>query len=163
MPSYPRPRAPSSPTLHPPQASDVLRQLLDPASKQGAALRKPLPGGRAPSLPDLFSIGQFVRCTVIGLGGGGDGDGDADGGGGKKGQVRLSLRLKRLCDGAGPGALAAGRCVPAVVRSAEDHVYTLTFGVKVRPPRPHRGRCTVQGLQRTTPQLVAPCLTLHRS
>ncbi|GBF92560.1 hypothetical protein Rsub_05174 [Raphidocelis subcapitata] len=113
--------------VEPDEASDALRQMLDPASKQGAALRKPLPGGRAPSLPDLFSIGQFVRCTVIGLGGGDAGD---DGGGGKKARVRLSLRLRRLCEGSGPGALAAGRCVPAVVRSSEDHVYTLAFGVK---------------------------------
>lgn len=57
-----------------PQASDVLRQMLDPASKPGAALRKALPGGRPPALPDLFSIGQYVRTTIIGLGSSGDDD-----------------------------------------------------------------------------------------
>lgn len=46
--------------------------------------------------------------------------------------ITLSLRLKRLCDGQGADALAPGRCVPAVVKSVEDHVYTLGFGIKVR-------------------------------
>jgi rRNA biogenesis protein RRP5 len=101
--------------------------MLDPASKPGATMRKAFPGGRAPELPDLFSIGQYVRCVVTALGSS-DGDGE---GGGKKGKVQLSLRLRRLCEGQGPDALAAGRCVPAVVRSAEDHVYTLAFGIKV--------------------------------
>lgn len=119
-------------TVAPDEASDVLRQMLDAGSKQGAALRKALPGGRAPALPELFSVGQYVRAVVIGLGGSG---GDDDGGsGGKKGgsgkAIALSLRLRRVCEGAGAGALALGRCVPAVVKSAEDHVYALGFGVK---------------------------------
>jgi hypothetical protein len=119
--------APAPPPSNRPQASDALRQMLDPESKPGATLRKGLPSRRPPALPELFSIGQYVRCAVIGLGGGEDGAG-----GGKRGGVRLSLRLKRVCEGLGPDALAAGRCVPAVVRTAEDHVYTLAFGIKVR-------------------------------
>jgi hypothetical protein len=102
--------------------------MLDPDSKPGAAMRKAFPGGRAPALPDLFSIGQFVRCTIIKLGG----EGDDDEAGGRRGKVSLSLRLRRLCEGQGAEALAVGRCVPAVVKSVEDHVYTLGFGIKVR-------------------------------
>jgi rRNA biogenesis protein RRP5 len=119
------------PAIHAPtpQASDALRQMLDPDSKPGAALRKAFPGGRPPALPELFSIGQYVRCAVIGLGGGDD---DA---GGRRGRVQLSLRLKKLCEGLGADALASGRCVPAVVRTAEDHVYTLGFGIKVQTRR----------------------------
>ncbi len=47
-----------------PQASDVLRDLLRPASQRGAALRASLPGGVVPTLPQLFRVGQFVRCVV---------------------------------------------------------------------------------------------------
>jgi len=112
-----------------PQASDALRQMLDPTSKPGATMRKSFPSARAPPFSDLFSIGQYVRCTVIGLGGGTD---DDEAAGGRRGKVALSLRLKRLCEGMGGEALAVGRCVPAVVKSAEDHVYTLGFGIKVR-------------------------------
>lgn len=117
-----------------PQASDALRQMLDPDSKPGAAMRKHLPAARAPALPDLFAIGQFVRCSVVRLGGDAEDDGGGSGGGGgggKKGRVQLSLRLKRVCEGVGQEGLSVGRCVPAVVRSVEDRVYTLSFGIKV--------------------------------
>jgi hypothetical protein len=112
--------------------------MLDAASKPGAAMRKALPGGRAPELPDLFSIGQYVRCVVSALpssAGGGE-EGSGEGGGKRAPRVGLSLRLRRLCEGLGPEALALGRCVPAVVRSVEDHVYTLGFGVKARRRAP---------------------------
>lgn len=50
------------------QASDVLAQMLDPASKAGAALRLARGDEPLPSLPQLFYAGQFVRCEVIALG-----------------------------------------------------------------------------------------------
>jgi hypothetical protein len=49
------------------QASDVLALMLDPSSKRGAALRAAMPGGVPPALPQLFSVGQFVRCVVAQL------------------------------------------------------------------------------------------------
>jgi hypothetical protein len=59
------------------QASDVLALMLDLSSKRGAALRAAMPGGVPPALPQLFSVGQFVRCVVAQLtttAGGGDQD-----------------------------------------------------------------------------------------
>jgi hypothetical protein len=41
--------------------------MLDPSSKRGAALRAAMPGGAPPALPQLFSVGQFVRCVVAQL------------------------------------------------------------------------------------------------
>jgi hypothetical protein len=41
--------------------------MLDRSSKRGAALRAAMPNGAAPSLPQLFSVGQFVRCVVAQL------------------------------------------------------------------------------------------------
>lgn len=106
--------------------------MLDADSKAGAALRKAC-GGRAPPLPSLFSVGQYVRCVVTHLGGGGDEGGGAAAGedGPGRRRVGLSLRLRKLWQGAGAEALARGRCVPAVVMSVQDHVYTLGFGIKV--------------------------------
>jgi hypothetical protein len=45
----------------------VLALMLDASSKRGAALRAALPGGTPPALPQLFSVGQFVRCVVAQL------------------------------------------------------------------------------------------------
>ena len=59
-------------------------------------------------------------------------------------RILLSLRLKSLLGsgsssssssgaaGLGPEALVAGQVLPAVVKSVEDHGYSLTFGIKVR-------------------------------
>lgn len=54
-----------------PQASDVLAQMLDPKSKNGAALRAAA-GGAAPPLTALFAPGQFVRGVVIKVNDGGE-------------------------------------------------------------------------------------------
>ncbi len=54
------------------------------------------------------------------------------GAGAPKKAVQLSLRLRKLCAGLGPATLHEGAVVPACVRSAEDHGYTLDLGVKVR-------------------------------
>jgi hypothetical protein len=61
------------------QASDVLAALLGPksSSKHSGALRAT--GGTPPSLPQLFSVGQYVRCVVRELPGGGEGDTAAGG------------------------------------------------------------------------------------
>jgi hypothetical protein len=40
--------------------------MLDTTSKTGQALLAAA-GGTVPSLPELFSVGQFVRCVVVGL------------------------------------------------------------------------------------------------
>ena len=48
-----------------------------------------------------------------------------------KKSIQLSLRLKRLCKGLSAAALQQGAVVPASVRSAEDHGYTLDLGIKV--------------------------------
>jgi hypothetical protein len=51
-------------------------------------------------------------------------------------RILLSLRLKPLLGSSSSsssgGALLPGQVVPAVVRSVEDHGYSLTFGIKVR-------------------------------
>ena len=99
----------------------MLHALLSGKSGAGAQ--------QAPSLTQLFHVGQFVRCIVTSLGGGGD-----DGGVASRKSVGLSLRLRKVMAGQEGGAgavLVAGAAVPAVVRSAEDHGFTLGFGIKV--------------------------------
>uniref|UniRef100_A0A383V4G5 S1 motif domain-containing protein n=1 Tax=Tetradesmus obliquus TaxID=3088 RepID=A0A383V4G5_TETOB len=143
-------------TVAPEEASDVLSLMLDSSSKRGAALRAAMPRGTPPSLPQLFSVGQFVRCVVAGLSStaGGEADeaaaaADAGAGGSRKARpaskrIALSLRLKALAgssssskggsssssSGLGPEALLPGQVLPAVVRSVEDRGYSLTFGIK---------------------------------
>lgn len=67
------------------EASDVLHQLNDPKSKTGAALRAALGDKPVPSLTELFSVGQYVRCSVRGLEGG-SAEGD-------EGEGRVGMRM----------------------------------------------------------------------
>ena len=130
------------------QASDLLAQTLKKKAKEaaGAAAVTPAAAAVPTDLTKLFHVGQYVRCTVVGL----PGDptvalpaGKQPAAAAAKGEkaaavhksVQLSLRLKRLCGGLGPATLHEGAVVPASVRSAEDHGYTLDLGIKVR----HRG------------------------
>lgn len=123
---------PSHP-LATPQTSDHMAQLLAPpsakggktAATNGAAAAAP----HASDLSRLFHVGQFVRCIVTGLAGA-DSSAGAGAGAPKK-AIQLSLRLKKVCAGLGSGALQDGVVVPACVKSAEDHGYTLDLGIKV--------------------------------
>ncbi len=113
------------------------------SSKRGAALLGALSGGAPPSLPELFTVGQYVRCEVLATpastaaaqqqGKAKGKAGDAEPAARKaKGQIQCSLRLKKLCAARGPESVRAGAQLPAVVRGVEDHGYTLELGVKVR-------------------------------
>ena len=88
-------------------------------------------------LTKLFHVGQYVRCMIVGL------PGDPAPGASKattsmpaqavvlNKSIQLSLRLKKLCSALGTASLYEGAVVPASVRSAEDHGYTLDLGIKV--------------------------------
>ncbi|GAX80532.1 hypothetical protein CEUSTIGMA_g7970.t1 [Chlamydomonas eustigma] len=109
----------------PSEASDYLFRKLD---------KKRNTDGQETSdivdLSKLFHVGQFVRCTVVGLP---DRASEKTGGGATKTPgkaVQLSLRLKKLCEGLGVPSLQEGAVVPAAVQSAEDHGYTLDLGIK---------------------------------
>lgn len=128
----------------PTEASDVLHKQLSAANgaagredEDGAAASKKRPrksaaSGAAPApLPSLFSVGQFVRAVVVGLGGEGE-EGAAGSGEGGRRMVALSLRLRKVCAGLTAGAVTEGAALPAVVKGVEDHGYTLSLGIKVR-------------------------------
>ncbi|EFJ44854.1 rRNA processing protein Rrp5/programmed cell death protein 11 [Volvox carteri f. nagariensis] len=123
----------------PNQASDVLALMLkaqktaaaaaagdrgDVARKKGAALLEAA-GGVVPPLTDLFVVGQFVRGVVMEAP-----TGEDTGGGRSAKHVALSLLLRDVQGGLGSEAVAEGLALGAVVRSVEDHGYTLSFGIK---------------------------------
>lgn len=88
-----------------------------------------------PSLADLFSPGQYVRCVVINLLGGksntADGNKAKDSTGGKsRKKIELSLHVSRINSGITVSALKPDMAFPASVKSVEDHGYVLSFGVK---------------------------------
>jgi len=90
--------------------------------------KKPKDGAGAQHAPltSLFSVGQFVRCAVVGLQ-----QGKGQGGRGGK-MVELSCRLRRVI---APGTLDRSTLVPGVALPSEvkaelDHGWTLSFGHK---------------------------------
>ena len=114
--------------IPPPKASDAIAVALK--KKAAAVADGGAEGGASDSanmvtdLTRLFHVGQYVRCTVVGLPG-------AAGAAAAPKSLQLSLRLRRLCAGLGPSTLHEGAVVPALVLSAEDHGYTLDLGIKV--------------------------------
>lgn len=132
----------SPPVCHTAQASDVLSLMLKAQAaaanggaprKKGAALLEAAKG-YIPPLTDLFVVGQFVRCVVV------EASSDAQNvaaaaykeeGGSARVRIYLSLLLKEVQGGLGAEALVEGTALGAVVRSVEDHGYTLSFGIKV--------------------------------
>lgn len=87
------------------QASDYLGELARKREKAAAAAgggeggagrkrRLGAGGAEGPLLTELFTIGQLVRCCVVGLEGGGEDGGDD--GGKKRKKVQLSLHVKHV-------------------------------------------------------------------
>lgn len=121
------------------QASDSLAIALKKKAANGDSGNAGEAGGAAAVVSDLtrlFHVGQYVRCVVVGL------PGDpipsmapagrpASASATAAKSLQLSLRLRRLCAGLGATTLHEGAVVPACVRSAEDHGYTLDLGIKV--------------------------------
>lgn len=125
--------------------------------------------GTLPSLQALFQVGQYVRAIVHKLEEGtaskppshltngethrhemklprpnrtnaDKAPGDAAGTKGTaKRRVILSLKVAKQNASISKDSLAEGMHLPACIRSAEDHGYTLTLGIKVTPP--HQQRC----------------------
>ncbi|KAG1654779.1 hypothetical protein FOA52_007439 [Chlamydomonas sp. UWO 241] len=103
-----------------------------PAKKKKGKKEADAPAEPSADLSKLFHVGQYVRCAVIGTPspGGAVGPGGTPGGAGVKKGLALSLRLSKVCSGLSGSSLIDGAVVPGVVRSAEDHGYTLDLGVK---------------------------------
>ncbi|KAK9832620.1 hypothetical protein WJX81_004603 [Elliptochloris bilobata] len=124
----------------PAEASDVMAELVAkadaaaaaaavaPAASAAAARRAAAAAAAAvPKLAELFSVGQLVRCTVVGKEGATEGGDEEAPRRGRR--IVLSLHVAKAAAGMGAEALAPGRVLPACVRSIEDHGFTLSLGV----------------------------------
>ncbi|GLI68751.1 hypothetical protein VaNZ11_013243 [Volvox africanus] len=130
------------------QASDVLTLMLKAKAasekdsgdrvaarpNKGAAILEAV-GGAVPALTDLFAVGQFVRCVVAEAPPPPpppppSADNAERGKARRNKHVALSLLLRDVQGGMGSEALMEGLVLGAVVRSVEDHGYTLSFGIK---------------------------------
>jgi rRNA biogenesis protein RRP5 len=84
-----------------------------------------------PDLRQLFSVGQWVRCAVVGLP---DNDesttGDAKAKSRRKRHIELSLKVEHVNAGLATLDLIAGLTLTAAVESVEDHGYLLSFGIR---------------------------------
>lgn len=111
--------------VDPSEASDLLHLLLNPKSAKGNAEKRAQEG--MPVLPDLFRVGQYVRCHVLQ---GAKEEDEVPEGKQRHKLLQVSLRLKYINAGLSVQGLLKGTLVPSYVKSVEDHGYVIGFGLK---------------------------------
>lgn len=89
-----------------------------------------LEGESLPSLKDLFYIGQWVQCVIVGLQQGASGGSAASGS--DKHRRKILLSLKPFIVNAGVKAIdiASGVLIAGAVESVEDRGYIISLGMQ---------------------------------
>lgn len=80
-------------------------------------------GSKPFHLNAYFSLGSYVRCSVVNVAGQGS---EKQG----KKKIFLSTKVSSINKGLGKDAVREGSCLTACVKSVEDHGYLVDFGIK---------------------------------
>ncbi|KAI8601950.1 hypothetical protein EDD21DRAFT_91525 [Dissophora ornata] len=86
-------------------------------------------GESLPNLNDLFFIGQWVQCVIIGLQRGASGGTAASGSDKHRRKVLLSLKPFIVNAGVKPIDVATGTLISGAIQSVEDHGYIVSLGM----------------------------------
>ncbi|KAG0305918.1 rRNA biogenesis protein rrp5 [Dissophora globulifera] len=86
-------------------------------------------GDTLPDLNDLFFIGQWVQCVIIGLQQAASGGMAASGSDKHRRKILLSLRPFIANAGVKPIDIAAGTLISGAIQSVEDHGYIVSLGM----------------------------------
>ncbi|KAI1294999.1 rRNA biogenesis protein rrp5 [Mortierella claussenii] len=86
-------------------------------------------GDALPDLNELFFIGQWIQCVIIGLQKGASGGTAASGSDKHRRKIFLSMKPFIVNAGVKPVDIAAGTIVTGAVQSVEDHGYIVSLGM----------------------------------